>query len=152
VALIVAPLQLVLFVKGWSRRPAVIPTDLQRKMRTADQWIRSILAYLDWRAGDCWRNLSFREQRSSPSRWEYLNAARLVSDLRYSFPVPAASLPPPKKPPKPHPVSKFDSLSRAQLVDRLLQADSRLSSRKLLSGLARPKLAAMLTRALEVTA
>jgi hypothetical protein len=47
------------------------------------------------------------------------------------------------------PISKFDSLSRPQLVAQLLEADPSLCDRKLLSRLARPKLAAILARALE---
>ena len=145
-----APFQLVLFATGWLPIPPVM-IDLQREKRSGDQWIRSILDYCYWRAGDCWRNLTFRDQRMSPQRWDYLRAARLVSGLRYYVP-PAIELVLPALPslePSPPKISQFDLLSRPQLVDALLDADPSLSDRKLLSHLARTKLAAMLARALE---
>jgi hypothetical protein len=126
----------------------------ERDNRTADQWLKSIIGYLEWRAGECWRRLSCREQRFSPDRLEYLAAIRTISDLRYSSPL-QPSLVLPDLFPSPSPSSlelKLRLKSRAWLVDELLRTDPRYTDRKLLMRLQPKKLAHMLAAATPVTA
>jgi hypothetical protein len=59
-----------------------------RDRRTGDQWRRSIIAYLLFRAGEPWRSMSDPAHRNDPCRWEYLDAVRLLDELRYA---PAAA-------------------------------------------------------------
>ncbi len=116
----------------------------ERENRTADQWLRSVIGYLEWRAGDCWRS---QRDRFSPERLEYIAAIRFVQDLRYSEPKqPQLALPPLSAPcPSPSPVElKLRLKSRAWLVDELLRTDPRLTDRRLLSHLQIDKLAHML--------
>ena len=58
--------------------------DVEREQRDGSQWLRSIHDYLMWRAGDCWRKLHRSGQRQSTARWEYLNAAKLISEILLS--------------------------------------------------------------------
>jgi hypothetical protein len=58
--------------------------DPVRDARTGDQWLRSVIAYLEFRSGDSWRRLCFKNQRDSPERWEALDAIRLLQELRYA--------------------------------------------------------------------
>jgi hypothetical protein len=58
--------------------------DSERDHRTGDQWLRSVIAYLEFRAGDSWRNLSNQKLRNSPVRWEALDAIRLIKEVRYA--------------------------------------------------------------------
>jgi hypothetical protein len=74
------PLQLDLFPhSSQADNPAV--TD-PREHRTANQWHRAIMAYLDFRTGDAWRRLTDPEQRWDPERVYYLDAIRLMNDIR----------------------------------------------------------------------
>jgi hypothetical protein len=49
--------------------------------RTGAQWLRSIQAYLLFRAGTGWRRMSDMKQRTHPQYTEYLLAARLITDI-----------------------------------------------------------------------
>ena len=117
-----------------------------RNRRTCEQWLRSISEYCLWRAGERWRSLTLPEHRNDPERWAYLDAARLIEDCRYtpirklepvlpslnSLKISAAQ-------------SKLAAHPRSWLVDRLMEADSRLTDRQRLAHLSRIKLAGMLT-------
>jgi hypothetical protein len=112
--------------------------------RSGDQWLRSVLGYLAWRAGDDWRRAS---DRFSSERREYLQAARLVLALR-NAPVesnaPAAAAGPMKSAPQP---PSIDDRSRALIVDELMRLNPALTSRKLLLSLSKAKLIRMLDEA-----
>lgn len=129
-----------------------------RDGRTSDQWLRSVGAYLEWRAGECWRNLARPEHRNSLERWEYLAAARLVDDVRHGEPQRMA-LALPVLSPLPSPSRAEIRLAlepRAALVERLMRVNPSLTDKRLLSHLSRPKLAQMIcsapTMAMERTA
>lgn len=113
--------------------------------RTADQWIRSILIYLEFRAGTAWRNLSRAEQRRNPQYIEYLEAARLVLSVRYAEPrKPQLVLKDETRPKADSRAKRLEALPRNVLFDRLCLLDQTLTDKRLLSHLPRPKLAAML--------
>lgn len=120
-----------------------------RANRTPDQIIRSVISYLEWRAGESWLNFSDRSQRFDQDRLDYLEALRVVQTARYSEPL-KPFLPLPALPTSPSPSKQEQALagrSRAWLVDELVRADGRLTDRRLLSHLGRPKLAHMLCEA-----
>ena len=54
--------------------------------RSGDQILRSVQAYLEFRAGSSWRNVVSSE-RWNPQRLEYLSAIRLIQSLRFCPPV-----------------------------------------------------------------
>lgn len=123
----------------------------RRERRSADQLLRSVIGYLEWRAGECWRDFSRRADRNDQERWDYLGAIRLVSKIRYAEPrrpqlvlpgLAPASFPTPTKQ-----VKRLAAQSRAWLVDRIVQADAKYTDRKILMRLDRLKLATMLTAA-----
>jgi hypothetical protein len=113
-----------------------------REKRSGRQWVNSVLAYCDYRAGDCWRRLSEREQRDDPDRWAYVDAIRAIHaalsvDLRPALvTTPAAPRPDPE-------IARLASKPRAWLADQLLARDPALTDRKLLCRLSRHKLARM---------
>lgn len=57
-------------------------TDSERDGRTANQWLKSVVAYLEFRTGDAWRRSSNPKDRWSPDRLYYLDAIRLVNSVR----------------------------------------------------------------------
>lgn len=119
-----------------------------REMRTAAQWLRSVIAYLEWRAGSPWRRLSDPQQRWANERWEYLDAARLVLSVYHGAFIPGkpfvAEKPSPKSAVRDGRVAKLCLLPRYELVTRLLRLDSRLTDRRLLSCFTKEKLAGMI--------
>ncbi len=52
-------------------------TDADRDKRSANQWTKSIIAYLEWRAGQAWRYL-YPTQRLTLDHCDYLDAMSLV--------------------------------------------------------------------------
>lgn len=116
--------------------------------RTGDQWLRSVIGYLHWRSGDCWRRLSLPVQRHSPQRWDYLHALKLVESVRYA---PIKAKPAPRIVARP---SRTDLIARelgakprGWLIDQLMAADPKYTNRKLLIRFKREKLANMLLAA-----
>jgi hypothetical protein len=57
--------------------------ETERYQRTGDQWVRSVISYLEFRCGDSWRSFTDKKQRDSAWRWEALEAIRLLRSLRY---------------------------------------------------------------------
>jgi hypothetical protein len=147
--LFVVPVQLSLF-------PMMVPvkwtpfraSSRMREKRTARQWIDSIAAYCEWRAGEPWRRLSDPEQRWDHERWDYLDAARTVRDAFFEaqkpkgpyLALPALNVAPPPLPSE----LKLSRLPRKALVDALLRENPKLTDRKLLMKLKCRKLAHML--------
>jgi hypothetical protein len=43
----------------------------ERAGRTPDQILRSVIGYCQWRAGECWRNVSTSRFRYDQERWDY---------------------------------------------------------------------------------
>ncbi len=120
-----------------------------RTDRTPDQLLRSVAAYCEWRAGEAWRNVSISYHRKSQQRWDYLDALRIVNDVRLRPDVLPPRLSPvsvPAAPPRPE--LRFMAWSRHQLVADLLLVDPTLSDGKLLSHLSINKLARMLADAI----
>ena len=102
------------------RRPM---DDTERDRRSRSQWLRSILDYLEFGAGDSWRRLSDPAQRNSSDRTWYLNGIRQVKFLpgRQALPPPPLRIvhldtPDPR-------AAMLAAESRAWLVDQLLLAN-----------------------------
>jgi len=109
--------------------------------RSGLQWLKSAIAYCEWRAGLDWRRSS---QRNDPERWYYLDAIRTMTDALYAIPkAPLFALP--DFSPSPTPAElKYREWKRSALVTALMQEDPRLTSRRLLMHFTREKLAHML--------
>src|SRR6185437_16383486 len=60
---------------------AVSSGDNERDNRTGLEWLKSVREYCIWRAGNSWRKLWKSDQRWNPERWDYLEAAKLISDI-----------------------------------------------------------------------
>ena len=56
--------------------------DNERDRRSESEWINAVIAYLKFRAGSAWR-LGRSCYRSAPRYHEYLDAIRLVEEVRY---------------------------------------------------------------------
>jgi hypothetical protein len=66
--------------------------DNERDKRTGSQWLKAVLAYLEFRTGDSWRRLSDPAQRWSPDRIWYLNGIGAIYDVMHGrVPVPDPS-------------------------------------------------------------
>jgi hypothetical protein len=135
--------------------------DRERADRTPDQILRSVIGYCQWRAGECWRNVSTSRFRYDQERWDYLDAVRIVHRVRYACPAAlaivaargGAQLPdhgrgaaPPAAVPAPE-LRRYAAWSRGQLVAELVRIDPTYTDRKLLSRLSIHKLARMLADA-----
>ena len=141
-ALQLVPLQLRLFP------PKVDPEQCDELTgRTGNEWLRSIKAYLAWRAGEPWRDLTRASHRRSPLRWEYLEAIRLIDTHRYAGTdqIETRANVERKAPQPVVPAQKFPSKSRGQLVSELMAIDSTLTNKKILLHLATDKLERMLS-------
>lgn len=60
---------------------AVSSGDKERDNRTDLEWLKSVRDYCMWRSGAPWRKLWKPDQRWNSERWDYLEAARLISDI-----------------------------------------------------------------------
>jgi hypothetical protein len=127
--------------------------DPERDRRDGAQWLKSAIAYCNWRAGEPWRKTWRSDsERWAVSRWEYLDAARLLSDLLVA-PAQVPARPQPVLPSlntEPGYTPEEIELSTKPvkwLVDELMRADSRYTLRGTLMHLRRLKLARLLVRA-----
>lgn len=68
--------------------PGMDMTDAERDLRTGDQWLLSVVQYLEFRSGKAWRKLNRADERWNAVRCHYLDGVRLLSSLRY-LSVPA---------------------------------------------------------------
>jgi len=59
-------------------------TDSARDARSGDEWILSVVSYLEFRSGKSWRKVHKAEQRWHGVRWHYLRAVKLLGELRYA--------------------------------------------------------------------
>jgi hypothetical protein len=109
--------------------------------------VENALSYLEYQAS------KFRRDRFSADRWWYLNGIRKLNEVFFACPtVSGIELASPRLNASPAPsplIEKLAMLPRPELVARLLAADPLLTDKRLLLRLARPKLAAMLVRAVE---
>ncbi len=124
--------------------------DFERDARSGDQWLRSITAYCTWRAGECWRKLYIRSQRESAERWQYLDAVRLMANVRYGPErlQPQLTLPALHRISRQSPYEQRLAVSgRAWLVDLLMKADPKYTDRRLLGRFSRAKLARLIVLA-----
>jgi hypothetical protein len=120
--------------------------DEERDRRTASQWLRSINAYLEFRAGTAWRRCG---DRFHPERLWYVNGIRYLNGLDL---VPAVPLATAEAAPNTIAITTTESLQiaalsawpRIDLVLELMRIDSALTDRRLLLHLQIPKLARML--------
>jgi hypothetical protein len=71
--------------------------DSERDQRTPLQWLKSILAYLEYQSGDSWRRLSDPAHRWNPDRLWYVDGIRTIRTLMAS----PGSLPQTLSPKKP---------------------------------------------------
>lgn len=107
--------------------------------RSPDEILRSVAAYLEWRAGISWR------ARFDAERGDYLDALRIVSQVRYLPAGLALAAAPLHKPERvPAEVDRLCGWDRSELVAELMAVDPLLTNRKLLSHLSKKKLATML--------
>jgi hypothetical protein len=138
------PFQLLLFPNhpAHTWRPFPLGQTLREK-RSAQQWIKSVVAYCEWRAGDPWRSLSDPEQRSDPDRWDWLDAARLVRSKQYE-PERPLLVAPPVHDPFEKVVRELAGWPRGALVDVLLMIDPKLTNGRILRRMGREKLARMI--------
>jgi hypothetical protein len=127
----IVPVQLLLFawrkVHSWRPFPA---GQMLRDQRTARQWIDSVTAYCEWRAGESWRCLSDSEQRNDPERWAYLDAIRLILSQQYVLERPLLVQPATPDPLESE-IQAYAGWPREALVDVLLMLDRRQGERKL---------------------
>lgn len=146
----VVPFQLLLFpdARQHNWHPSPKPGQGLREKRTARQWIDSVVAYLRWRSGEPWRDLSAREHRWCQERRDYLDAIRLIQNAFHLIdkpkglhvPLPVLNVAPPPLPTQ----LKLAELPRKTLVEALLRENPALTDKKLLMTLRREKLARML--------
>ena len=120
--------------------------------RTGTQWLKSAIAYCEWRSGAAWRSLGNASQRNEPERWYYIHGIKALTDILYSEPekktlhVPLPVLNP--SPTKTTQEIELAQHSRVWLVDEIFRvAPGRYTDRKLLARLPKPKLARILTEA-----
>jgi hypothetical protein len=109
--------------------------------RTPEQLLRSAAAWCEWRSGISWRRSA---DRWNSDRMDYLRAAGLLRDLIFVdvrpqvvFPRVEVMIASPRE-------QELAQHTREELVDALLEADRRLTDRKLLMRLPPKKLANML--------
>lgn len=55
--------------------------DSRRDQRTGLQWLKAAREYCTWRSGASWRKLWKADERWDSERWDYLEAARLITDI-----------------------------------------------------------------------
>jgi hypothetical protein len=122
-------------------------TDDERDHRTGGQWLRSVHAYLNFRAGDDWRR---GDTRNSAERWYYIDAIRFLNgagrDLMEFRPVSTILT---SKDISDIRLSSLASRPVCDLVDELIQLNPLLHDRKILSHFTRLKLARLVIAARE---
>jgi hypothetical protein len=76
--------------------PRPEPRDGEIDGRNGDQWVRSVLAYIEWRCGDSWRSI---RDRNHPDRRFYTDASLTLRQAYFYPPRPPAvtSQIPPRK-------------------------------------------------------
>lgn len=122
--------------------------DRERDKRSGAQWLKSVLSYLEYGAGDSWRRLSDPAQRWHPERQWYLSGIRQVRSVLAG--IPSVSALPTRLLDK-----KTDELrlvrlraqTRLWLVNELMRLEPRYTDRALLSRLNRAKLARLVADA-----
>lgn len=113
--------------------------DPERDRRTGPQWLRSTLAYLEFRAGSSWRR-----DRWQPERLYYLDGIRAIHSLLIATsPLPFLC----ELNPDELRAERLCVYGRAELVRRLLLIRADLTDRRLLSRFGRLKLARMIVAA-----
>jgi hypothetical protein len=125
--------------------------DDERDQRTGGQWLRSIAAYMDWRAGTSWRRSG---DRFHPERLWYVNGIRCLNGLDLAPVIPPATA---EASPNTIAITTtellqiaiFSARPRAELVEELMILNPALTDRHLLLHLQIPKLARMLLNARE---
>lgn len=127
-------------------RPIWHPSRLGRLRdnRSALQLIESVIAYLEWRAATCCTRLTL-DQRFSPERRDYLDAAALVRTQMYATPArPELVTSHQSNSPKTSPLEKSLLVeSRTWLVNEAMRLNPKLTLRRSLSRLKKEKLAAI---------
>lgn len=119
-------------------------TDEIRDQRTGGQWLRSVLAYLQFCTGDSWRHTTDQDSRFSPERLWYLDGIRTINGIGTTTPRPFLV---PKQSRDEIEAAAISKSPRAEIVDSILKACPTLTDRKILMHLSRRKLAAMLVSA-----
>ncbi len=130
---------------------SILPLDLKRAEWEKDNrcglaWLKSILAYCEFRAGASWRRLSDPAQRWSADRMWYLNGVRAVNDLIHA-PERKDNSALPLFSPLHTTDDGLAALDRSALVARLMATSPLFSDERLLSRLPRRKLACLVARA-----
>jgi len=155
----VACQQLELFPGVRVSRSTSAMDDNARDRRTEAQWLRSIIAYLEFRSGTAWRRLSNPQQRNHPERWWYLNGIRCVQSIlagqdpsRASIALVTAARTERGTNSKTDDlrVAKLIQLPRVELAKMLVAADPSKTDIRLLSHLPRPKLARLVVEAQKI--
>ena len=125
---------------------------VQEDSRTGAQILRSILQYLEWRASRGRSGQLSREQRNDPLRWYYIDAYRAVGAAAFNEAVSALNhltpflLPDNSIDPR---IRLMVDYPRAMLVSALMRLDPSLTNKRMLGGLRKAKLAAMICERLD---
>jgi hypothetical protein len=141
------PCQLLLFSDLRLHTWLPSPSGQMRENRSASEWIDSVIAYCEWRAGLPWKRIRSREDRWHPERWDYLGAAILARKAFYSDPDAArlhvaAPVLNPAPPPFPDEL-RLAGLSRKALVKALVAENPKFTDPRAMR-FTRRKLARML--------
>lgn len=120
--------------------------DSQREMRSALQWRKAVVAYLEFMTDDAWRGAS---DRDDPLRLWYLGGIRTMNGISSGKPKlaqPRLYLLP-KLTIEQSQVASLTEWPRALIVDQLMYLNPLLTDRKLLLRLGRAKLARLVYEA-----
>ena len=119
--------------------------DQERDRRSGGQWLRSIRAYLNFRAGCSWRRLGSPQDRNSPEYSWYIGGIRTLNGIEAGANQPH----PMRVVNRPSASSPLCTQSRESLVATLMAHRPDLTDKKILSHLPRPKLARMVEEAFQ---
>jgi hypothetical protein len=117
-------------------------SDEERDRRSGAQWMRSVRAYLNFRAGDAWRRGT---DRWASERWYYIDAIRLLNE------IPLVRIPQISVTPATTRAIRINSVCSERtvraMVDELMQLRPELTLRRTLTHLHKVKLAQMIVDA-----
>jgi hypothetical protein len=115
--------------------------------RSGFEWHKAVVGYLEYRAGNTWRNLNKENMRNSPRRSEYQDALRLVIKAWCAVPIENKPVLVKKPSARDRMVQSVTKQPRGWIISELMRARPELTNEKLLRGLRTEKLAGMLVDA-----
>lgn len=121
-------------------------SDSERDARTCAQWLQSVRAYLEFRAGTTWRHYADRNE----DYWAYVGAIRCLNDLDFGS-SNTASLPAASPVPISSEEKQLAARSNTQLVDELMRLNPGLTMRRSLLHFQKTKLIHMVVHERELS-